>query len=157
MTTKQQDYQKRVTAWLKEWQIGLEQLKAKTSQVKGEAKQEYQQQLKKLVSQQVAIQQKLEDLNQADSTNWEKIKTEINHMMRDLEQTFSQFKRIVQQQGVDVLGWAKGIAHEHKLHSIGWAEGVAKEDPIESIGWAEGMAEENPVESVGWAEGYAKK
>jgi hypothetical protein len=43
-----------------------------------------------------------------------------------------------QQQGKDVLSWAKGIAKEHKLHSIGWAEGIAEENPVESIGWAEG-------------------
>lgn len=154
MTLNRQEYQKRVEIWLKEWQIGLEQLKAQTGRVSAEAKQEYQQLLQQLSSQQAAIQQRLEDLDHADSANWEKIKTDINRMMRELQQTFNQFKDFAQQYGNDVLGWAKGIAKEHQLHSIGWAEGIAKEDPLESIGWAEGVAKEDVVESVGWAEGY---
>lgn len=154
MTLNKQDYQKRVATWLKEWQIGLEQLKTQTGQVKAEAKQEYRQQLQQLSGQQAAIQQRLEDLNQADNTNWDTIKTDINQMMRDLQQAFNQFENFSRKYGNDVLSWAKGIAKEHKLHSIGWAEGIAKEDPVESIGWAEGIAEKDLVESIGWAEGY---
>ena len=154
MTINRQEYQKGIETWLKEWQIGLEQLKAQTGQVSAEAKQEYQQLLQQLSGQQAALQQRFEDLNQADNANWEKIKTDINHQIRELQKTFYQFKHFTQQYGHDVLGWAKGIAKEHQLHSIGWAEGIAKEDPLESIGWAEGVAKEDVVESVGWAEGY---
>ena len=155
--TAKQTYQDKIEAQLKEWQIGIEQLKVKTQQAKAGASREYQQTLDQLATQQVLAQEKLDEIKAASAENWEGLKAEMDRRMSHLQQTFDQYRQVAEQQGLNVLSWAKGIARQHKLHSIGWAEGFSSQKERESIGWAEGLAKEDKATSEGWAEGYGKK
>lgn len=156
MTTKQA-YQEKIEAQLKEWQIGIEQLKVKAQQAKADAKLEYEQKLDQLAAQQVLAKEKLDQLKKSSAENWDSLQAEVDQAMSKLHHQLDQFRQFAEEQGHDVLSWAKGIAKEHKLRSIGWAEGFTRHKESESIGWAEGLAEEDKVESEGWTEGYGKE
>jgi hypothetical protein len=154
VVTKKDEYQNMVEAQLNKWCLQVEKMLAQATQIEAEALVE---QLQKLVDKQGTAQLKLQALKEAGSEHWPPLKTELDHLMTELQHEFDQARAAAYRANIQSIGWAEGIAKEDEVQSIGWAEGLAEEAPIKSIGWAEGIAEEDPVESVGWGEGYEEQ
>jgi len=152
--TKKDEYQKKVEDQLNKWCMQVERMLAQATQIEARALVE---QLQRLVDKQGTVQFKLQALKQADSELWPQLKTELDHLMTELQHEFDQARAAAYKVNIQSIGWAEGIAKEDVVQSIGWAEGLAEEAPVKSIGWAEGLAEEDPVESVGWGEGYQEQ
>lgn len=154
MVTKKDEYQKKVEDQLNTWCMQVERILSQATEIEAQVLVE---QLQKLVDKQGTAQLKLQALKHASNELWPQLKTELDHLMTELQHEFDQARAAAYQANIQSIGWAEGIAQEDVVQSIGWAEGLAEKAPIKSIGWAEGIAEENPIESVGWGEGYEEQ
>jgi peptidoglycan hydrolase CwlO-like protein len=91
------DYQKQIETKLKEFRQKLEELKGKATELKEDAKAEFNEQMKELQKKEKAANQKLKELKSAGSKTWDKLKAQMDAAMDELnkeyEKVMSRFKK----------------------------------------------------------------
>ena len=159
MTTSNQEsyknkeiYVKMACAQIKKWRGGLEKLEEEIKKFPSEVQAAYQREIGSLHSQLERVETTFEEMNGADSSQWDKARYQWGKSAAKYWQSFIVAAGRIQNEHSVPLGWVQGLTDTRLHESAGWAEGFGSR-PEGSEGWAEGMGQQGS-ESQGWAEGY---
>lgn len=151
---KSEAVMQKVQNQMDEWREEINEMEKKVSELSGEAKAEFQEQLAKLKLHWQQLESKFSTLTQADEDQreaayaaWRDTAVVYNNTFMTTTQGMKEYVP---------LGWLQGFTDRRTQDSEGWAEGFTDEGPEDSEGWAEGMGHKGKVKSKGWAEGYDK-
>jgi hypothetical protein len=136
-----QQYEDKVGTQLAEWGDEVEELKGKTNQLEGETRDKVQIQLESLIAAQDVALHQWQILQQASSEAWEEPRLALDNGLAGLQQALDKAKETFREANKSI-GWAEGMAKEHKVESIGWAEGMTGEQEGESADQPEGNEQE---------------
>lgn len=137
---------------MKKWRDGLEKLGDEISKFPQEVQAAYRREIGGLRSDLEQVESAFQDMDQADSMNWESARYQWGKTAAEYWQTFLNTANRISDEHSVPLGWAQGLTDKRIYQSAGWAEGMG-ERPEGSEGWAEGMGRQGKG-SQGWAEGY---
>ncbi len=88
--SQKEGYQKKAEAKLKEFKVKLEELKVKAAGLKDESKAKFDQEMKVLKKKEAAANKKLGELKTASAKTWEKIKTDLDKAIEDLNRQYNK-------------------------------------------------------------------
>ncbi len=84
------EYQKKAEATLKELNRKVEELKSKAVELQGDAKKEFDQQLKNLKKKQQTANRRLDKLKSASDKTWQDLKSKTDSAMKELEKLYDR-------------------------------------------------------------------
>lgn len=90
--TEKERYQTTIEAQLADWQAQIGQLKARFDKAGVAGKLDYEQQSKELSHGLNEVQQKLQQLQQANESGWEKLKDELDKIIVAWRSNFEQIQ-----------------------------------------------------------------
>ena len=101
MVSKKDEYQEMVEAQLNKWCLQVEKMLAQAMQLEAQALVE---QLQELVDKQGTAQLKLQAMKEAGSENWPPLKSELDHLMTELQHEFDQARAAAYQANIQSIG-----------------------------------------------------
>ena len=87
-----QAYEKKLQAQLEEWSADIDRLKAKATDLEGDAQLEYNRRIKDLKSMRDAAAERLDELRAAGNGAWEDLKGGVDEAWTELEEAFLKAK-----------------------------------------------------------------
>ncbi len=78
-------YKQKIQSQINQWNAEIDKLKAKADSASADAQLEYNQQIREIRDRQGAVEQKLNELEEAGEGAWEDIKTGLNEAMDALD------------------------------------------------------------------------